>query len=295
MSERGAYRSIPCALFSGPDFRQLPERARWLFIVLKMNIGTVGIDVWYPDELVSRLSSESGATTEEVRATLDILEQFGWIRRADNVLWVVGHLEHDPHLSVFDAKHRKNVQRHIAGLPRVDLVRAFVGASEGWFPPEEGASMGLAWAFEGPSKGHRSKKLNKTKRNKNDIAPDGAAAGDGMKAGAPPDPPASPDQPPGADELPKTSSSWVAILGDDYEELTGGLPNYPKLGKHLKPAIDVYGLDRVRVAWRKYCESEARKYGPAYFVEHFGDYEPQIIGANGNEAEILAWMQEDRS
>lgn len=72
-------------------------------------------------------------------------------------------------------------------------------------------------------------------------------------------------------------TTWVAVLGDDWKELTGGLPNYAKLGAQLKAAYQAYGLERVRAAWRRFCASEQRKYGPTHFAEHFGDYEPQSV------------------
>lgn len=167
MAERGTYRSIPCALLAGKDFRALAERPRWIFVVLKMNTSAAGIDIWYPDELVARVSSESGATPDQVRLTLDILEHENWIGREENLVWVVGHITHDPHLTPLDAKHRKSTQRHLAGLPRLGLVRAFIKAHPDWFPKQESASMGLGWAFEGPSKGVRSKK--KIKSEKEDL------------------------------------------------------------------------------------------------------------------------------
>lgn len=160
MSERGSYRSIPNALFSGPDFRRLNERARWIFVVLKMNVSPSGIDVWYPDELVVRLSAESGCTADQVRLTLDILEHERWIRRDDNIIWVVGHLTHDPHLSALDPKHRKGIQRAVAGLPHSDLVKQFVCEYSEWFPVAEAQIMGLGWALQGPRKGLRRGKTN---------------------------------------------------------------------------------------------------------------------------------------
>lgn len=155
MSERGSYRSIPNALLAGPDFRRLPERARWIFVVLKMNMGPVGIDVWYPDELAMRLSQESGATPDQVRLALDILEHEGWVRRHDNIIWAVGHLEHDPHFNAQNRKHRASVLHHLAGLPRTGIVRDFISAHPTWILAEEARGNGLGWAFERVSNGKR--------------------------------------------------------------------------------------------------------------------------------------------
>lgn len=129
----------------------------------------------------------------------------------------------------------------------------------------------------------RKEKLRKGKERK--VTSFGSVAGapplDPESVQPPPDQPAVPDQQQVADELPATTTVWVALLGDDWKEITGGLPNYPKLGRHLKPAVDTYGLDRVREAWKRFCASPEHKYGPANFVEHFGDFEPKLIGING--------------
>lgn len=186
MAERGEYRSISRSLLSGKDFRALPERARWVFVAVKLNFGFVGIETWYPDELASRLSSETGATADQVKLALDVLEHEGWVRRQDNLVWVVGQLTHDPHVRASDAKHRKNAQRHVAGLPHLELVRAFMDAHPDWFPPSERLAMGLEWVPQESPKtlarvsvesegGLRSTKTNtstKTKTRTKTIIPD---------------------------------------------------------------------------------------------------------------------------
>ncbi len=166
MAERGNYRSIATALLSGKDFRRLAATQRWVFMVLKMNLSGVGIDVWYTEELVSRLAEESGYTTDQVRLSLDILEHEGWVKREDNVIWAVGQLAFDPHMKPADPKHRKSVQRHVAGLPRMGLVRQFVEAHPDFFPASEGHSMGLGWAFDAPSRKSRRPKKGPPKQEK---------------------------------------------------------------------------------------------------------------------------------
>lgn len=155
-SERGEYRSIRRVLLDGPDFQKLPERARWLFVALKLTAGPTGIDVWYLDAMTPQLSAQTGIPRPAIPKALDTLEAAGWIRREANLLWIVGHLEHDPHMKPNDVKHRKAVQRHVASLPRLALVREFVQAQLAWFPASEGPSCNLGWAIEGPSKAPRS-------------------------------------------------------------------------------------------------------------------------------------------
>lgn len=159
MAERGEYRSISRSLLSGKDFRRLPERPRWIFTVLKMNSGMVGLDTWYEAELYSRLSEESGATIDQVKLALDVLEHEDWIRREDNVVWVVGHLAHDPHMVSGNPKHRKSVQRHVAGLPRLKIVRDFIAQNADWFPKSEAIAMGIEWVSNGKRRVNRKPRL----------------------------------------------------------------------------------------------------------------------------------------
>lgn len=162
MSDRGEYRAIRRVLLDGPDFQQLPERARWVFVALKLNFGPAGIEVWYPAELTARISAQTGTSPAGVQDALMTLEKAGWIQREANVVWIMGQLTNDPHVKQADKKHRTMLQRHIAGLPRVGIVARFVKAHAGWFTtdgsPTGGPPEGLAWAFEGPSEGLRSTK-----------------------------------------------------------------------------------------------------------------------------------------
>lgn len=84
-----------------------------------------------------------------------------------------------------------------------------------------------------------------------------------------------------------TTNLFPAVLGDDWKEITGGVPNYGKLGTQLKAVVQTYGLERVRPAWRKFCGADQRKYGPAYFAEHFGDYETRYLSGY-DEAAVMA-------
>lgn len=133
MSERGEYRSISLALIDGPDFQRLPERARSIFLYTKMNLGVVGIGVWYPSELVARLSAQSGASPAGVQDALMTLEREGWIQREANVVWVVKQLQYDPHVKLSNPKHRKMVQTVVGGLPHLTVVGRFIRYYEAWF------------------------------------------------------------------------------------------------------------------------------------------------------------------
>jgi len=152
MTERGEYRAIRRVLLDGKDFHQLSERARWVFVALKLNFGPAGIEVHYPAALEAMLAAQTGATTTAVARSLKELEKRGWIRREGNVVWIIGHLENDPHTRSVDEKHRKHLHQHVAGLPRLTLVRDFVLSKPDYFPPSEASSKGLGWVFEDPPK-----------------------------------------------------------------------------------------------------------------------------------------------
>lgn len=137
MAERGAYRSIKVVLLDGPDFRQLSERARHAFLVLKMGVGPSGIEVRYREALVHEISQRTGMPVEAARDALAELESSDWIRLRDNVLWIVGQLHHDPGLQASNEHHRKSIQKHIGSLPRVPIVGEFVDAHPDWFPGAE--------------------------------------------------------------------------------------------------------------------------------------------------------------
>jgi hypothetical protein len=267
MAERGEYRSISRSLFSGKDFRKLPERPRWIFTVLKMNSGMVGLDTWYEAELYSRLSEESGATIDQVKLALDFLEHENWIRREDNVVWVVGHLEHDPHLVSTNAKHRKSIQRHVAGLPRLAIVKAFVAAHQGWFPKDEAKTMGIGWVWDGyrkPSgrstgvrgKGTDTHSIQETdNENETDNEKEKASAPDGA--------------------APK-SFGWVGEGAEWWAKNVGTIAP-PRFGKTLKPAVDLHTWAKVFPAMKCYVE-ETKSRGKPTKLEWFA-------------AEIVRWVE----
>lgn len=248
MSERGSYRSISCSLLAGKDFRQLPERARWVFVVLKMNFNFTGIETWYPDELRARISNESGAGEQDVEEAFAVLEDAGWVKREDNVVWLVGHISHDPHMKPTDPKHRKAAQRILAGLPRSRIVEGYLKAHPEWFPRPERSSMGLQWAFEGPSKqgrggpskGVRSKEKEKEKemeKEKDLVAPREVAGGSGSANGS----------------HPEKRTSWPAEGSELWSELVGPI-DAGRFGRAMKPMVEKFGWPDSKTALLCYIE-----------------------------------------
>jgi hypothetical protein len=72
--------------------------------------------------------------------------------------------------------------------------------------------------------------------------------------------------------------SWSAQAGDDWKAGTGGLMDYKRIGKALKPMVDhvaaVQQIDnnaawqRIRPFWQKFCASPGATYGPESFVKN---------------------------
>jgi hypothetical protein len=137
MADRGTYRSVKVVLLDGPDFQRLSSEARFVFLVLKMTFGPSGIDVRYPEELVHQVAGKTGYDPDTVRECLATLERADWIRREGNVVWVVGQLEHDPGMQPSNSNHRTSIQRHVDGLPRIELVARFVAEHPDFCPPDE--------------------------------------------------------------------------------------------------------------------------------------------------------------
>lgn len=236
--ERGAYRAVKVVLLDGPDFQQLPERARWVFVALKLSFGPTGIEMHYPEALAHELAARTGADVGDVKDALDVLEAAGWIRREANVVWIVGQLQHDPHMTATDKKHRASVWRHVAGLPRLAIVGEFVAAHPEWFlasedgraleaapadvlalvdrRPSEGPPKALPRASEAPKTEDREPKTE----NRESIVPDGT--------------------PPEPDPVPGLWSVWIDELG----------------GKSPQPKLTSQRRKCLRLLYREHLKRE---------------------------------------
>lgn len=163
MAERGLYRSIPVVLFDGPDFQRLSGVARAVFLCLKCSIRVHGLEVQYRAALVPVLAYRTGFAVPDVERALDELlsaRPRPWIRWQGNVLWVIGQLEHDPHVNVANEKNRIGVREHLKGMPRVPIVAEFIRAHVDWVRVGHGKDWlgtpvdpALQWAFDAPPDG----------------------------------------------------------------------------------------------------------------------------------------------
>lgn len=179
MSDRGEYRSIRTVLIDGPDFQRLTPAARLTFLCVKLNLGPWGIAVFRG--AVSALAEQTGYDEPQVSRALAELEAAGWIRRDRNVVWVVNGVTHEPAFSHRDEKHRKALHAHLATLPRLPIVMAFVEHHPEWFPNGingDAPTRPIARPLEGPSKAPGSTEDDDEDRRQNYPTPSSARARD---------------------------------------------------------------------------------------------------------------------
>lgn len=245
MSDRGEYRAIRRVLIDGPDFQRLPERARSVFLFAKINFGPAGIEVWYAAELVARLSAQTGISQGGVQEALMALERAGWIQRESNVVWIIGQLANDPHVKRADPKHRKMMQRHVDGLPRLPIVARFVLAHREWFTADGTANgaptQALAWAIDGPPKGLRSTENKNEPENEPDSLGSSGDDPAGISAGAYP--------------------SEFSRVWDVYPRRTGGNPKreaFKAWTARLRAGVTVEVLQAGVERYRAYCDREGK-------------------------------------
>ena len=154
MGGRGTYRSIRASMLDEPAFQELSERANHVLLVAKISFGPSGIEIHYAEALVHVLAARSCIPVEGVRLALEELQAKGRLRAEGNVVWVLDQLNHDPHLDAADKKHRTSIQRHVAALPRLGIIRDFIDAHPEWFASaEEDPYQGLPRASTGPLEG----------------------------------------------------------------------------------------------------------------------------------------------
>lgn len=179
-SERGDYRAIRQVLLDGPDFQKLSERARFAFITMKIGAGPTGLEVEYSLGAVEKVGIRTGMGARAAKKALQELENSGWVEREGNLIWIDGHLKNEPNMRPTDGNHRKSIQRYVAGLPRLSLVRRFIAAHPEWFPESEMLANGLGWTLtEGPTGGppkgpastedRRPRTITEDRRPKTDV------------------------------------------------------------------------------------------------------------------------------
>lgn len=265
MSKRGDFATISRALFRGPDFQALPGTARWTFVCLKQSMsGAAGIDVLYHAEILARLTVETGWSAETVTTDLDTLEAAGWIRREDNIVWVVGHLTYDPHARAHEPKKRTGIQRHVAALPRRPIVRAYIAQHPVWFPPTECEAEGLGWALspsevcDDSKESHRGVIGESSSNSTNNQVPSTKSHASGEAT-----PESSVAPPP---EI-HTASNWVAE-GTEWWQANVGHVTLGQFGKACKPVVERHTWPAMFAGMQE-CVAEKKRLGKDITLKWF--------------------------
>lgn len=144
MTRRGVYRGIFSSMIDDPDYQTLTPHARLVLLTLRLcsQAGAAAIFRVY----VVLIAEQTGLEVLEVEKALAELASSPspdrpWIYRDGAVVWVRNALRYDPNLRLADEKHRKSVERAVAGLPRLSIVARFC------------RYYGIASPFDGPGEG----------------------------------------------------------------------------------------------------------------------------------------------
>ena len=119
--KRGEYAAVHTALLDDPDFQALSPEAKLLWYSLRLMLGASGIALVRAWKTV--LPEVTGV--ELVNGRLEELISGGWLIQQGNVLWLRNVLKFNPSLSLSHKKHHEGVTKHIAGLPKLEIVNAF--------------------------------------------------------------------------------------------------------------------------------------------------------------------------
>lgn len=89
-------------------------------------------------------------------------------------------------------------------------------------------------------------------------------------------------------KFPAKAGGWVARFGETFAAASGGIAPHGEIGNHLKPLIERDGEDPTHLRWARFCASEKRQFGAAYFAKNAGDFDPSKAG-------VLPMNKEERA
>jgi hypothetical protein len=135
MKARGAYRATFESIDDDRDWRKLSPLAKATFDTLKRRLGQYGINI-VALETLPRIVNCSAADMDGAFAELEAPKpgrEHGWIRREEDVVWIVNGLRFEPTLFVEGLKpnenHRMGAARHgrqLHQLTRASIVSEFM-------------------------------------------------------------------------------------------------------------------------------------------------------------------------
>jgi hypothetical protein len=120
---RGEYAAIHEAIVDDPDFQAITPAAKCCWYTLKLMLGASGIGLLRASREV--LETVTRIKRPELYSALNELIDGKWLIVQGDVLWLRNGLRHNPNLTLTNDNHRKAIVKHLAGLPRLEIVNAF--------------------------------------------------------------------------------------------------------------------------------------------------------------------------
>lgn len=127
MSDRGSYRAIHSVTVDSPEFIDMGWQGQLVWFHLKLRLGPSGIGVLPAIEAVlgEATGGDRGCHPDTIRQGITDGMNAGFLVRERNVLWLRNALKFEPSMSLKNENHRKRIQKHIAGLPKLKIVNDF--------------------------------------------------------------------------------------------------------------------------------------------------------------------------
>lgn len=246
MTDRGEWRGIRSVLIDGKDYQALRPNARLVLLTLKLTCGQAGICVMpaWPEVLAERTGIPAVHVIEAARE----LEAAGWIRIERSIIWIIDGLKHEPGYFPNNSFHQRGLLKFLGSLPRLQIVEDF-RAHYAYLP---GLSpTGTSLTPEGGSTPSPEPVVQ--------TQPDTPAGKSAEEPGAGPPPAKSRSKP--------AVETWVQEGAAWWEETVGSV-GYARFGKALKPFVDRYGWERVKLALVAYTV-DMQESGKTLRVEWF--------------------------
>lgn len=119
----GVYRGVYTSLVDDPDFQRLTPQARHVLATMRLSRDIGPGCIWraYLDPIARR----TGWSLKIVERSLHELVTMGWIEWDGVILWIKNGLRYDPTFKISDEKHVKAITKHIASLPKREIVVRF--------------------------------------------------------------------------------------------------------------------------------------------------------------------------
>jgi hypothetical protein len=153
MSDRGEHRSFYVSILDDPDFQSMEGLVFKLLFALKLMLGAGGIGAIRKLGLTEVL----GCSLDELEKSFVVLEtakpgeEFGWILRERNIVWLINGLRHERGLSPKSPQHRQYIANQLKPLGNRLIVQRFRSHYPEWFDPTP--DVDKSGAKKGPSRG----------------------------------------------------------------------------------------------------------------------------------------------